>query len=77
MLKIMQKKKKKTIVRQMHPWNNCKNAAKQKVEDDWYATMLYVCKRKHKETKSKNKNKKGTTSATYKAQIDQIFFIKL
>ena len=37
--------------------------------------MLYACKRKHKETKSKNK--KGTTSAIYKAQVNQIFFIKL
>jgi hypothetical protein len=37
-----------------------------------------VYKRKHKETKSKKKKKKkGTTSATYKAQVDQIFFIKL
>jgi hypothetical protein len=27
--------------------------------------------------KVKIKNKKGTTSATYKAQVDQIFFIKL
>jgi hypothetical protein len=62
----------KTHCKQMHPW---RNATKQKVENDRHATMLYACKRKHKETKSKNK--KGKTSAIYKAQVNQIFFYKI
>jgi hypothetical protein len=63
------KTKRAVVETQQNKKSSCKNAAKQKVEGDWYANV-YACKRKHKETKS-------TISATYKAQVDQIFVYKI